>query len=392
VSVLDRAGPPAPGSTATGPTLGTTMRSARGPVLVVLVLVVTGALVGLLGATGDGGRLDPDSYGPSGSRAVAELLRAQGVEVVRTDTVATTTAADGDVVVIAVPAALAPAELEQLAGARTRLVVVGADEPQLTSLGIPVEVRGMVANEPRRAACELPAATRAGEVDLGGPTYRSTGGAAATGCYAAGGDATLLELGRVVLLGDGAVLTNDRLDERGNAALALGVLAGGDTGRVVWLVPRPGRAVPAGGPTLRELIAPGVFAGAVQLLVVAAVLALWRARGLGRVVQEPLPVVVRAAEAVEGRGRLYAAAGARSEAAEALRAATRDRLSRRVGAGLATGRASLVVVVAERTGREPAEVDALLYGAAPAADDALVRLAGALRTLEQSLTREVPRT
>ena len=47
-----------------------------------------------------------------------------------------------------------------------------------------------------------------------------------------------------VLLGDGTALTNDRLDERGNAALALGLL-GERPGGVLWLVPRPGRAVDA---------------------------------------------------------------------------------------------------------------------------------------------------
>lgn len=389
----DAVAAPAADPTATGPTVRTTVRTARGPVLVGLALLLTGGLVGLLGATGDGGRLDPDSFSPAGSRAVAELLRAQGVEVVRADTVRGALDADGDVLVLPAPQALAPAELEQLADAGPRLVVVGADDDQLASLDLAAEVRGLVEVAPRRPACELPAATRAGEVDLGGPTYRGTGDGPVTGCYAGSGEATLLELaGGAVLLGDGTALTNDRLDDRGNAALALGVLAGADERRLVWLVPRPGRAVPDGGPTLRQLIAPGVYAGAAQLVVVLAVVALWRARRLGRVVHEPLPVVVRAAEAVEGRGRLYRAAGARGPAAEALRAAARDRLARRVGAGPGAGRPSLVQVVGERTGADPAQVDALLYGAAPSDDDALVRLAAALGALEKSLTREVPRT
>ena len=383
MTVVQEAGD-APAGTATGPTVRSTGRGLRGPALVLLVVAVTGAVVGLLGAGGDGGRLDPDSYGPSGARAVAELLRDGGVEVVRADTVDTALAADGDLLVIPLPSALAEAELEQLAG--ERLVVVGAVDSELEALGLPAEVRGSVDVEPRRPACELPGAARAGDADLGGLTYRGTGASAVTGCYAAGGDATLLDLGdRGVLLGDGSLLTNDRLDERGNASLALSVLA---ADRVVWLVPLPGRAVPAGGPSLRELVAPGVFAGSAQLLVVVVVLALWRARRLGRVVEEPLPVVVRAAEAVEGRGRLYRAAGARGQAAESLRAATRERLARRVGAPLGTPRPGLVEVVADRTGGDPAEVDELLYGAAPADDGALVRLAGALRTLETTLARD----
>ena len=120
-----------------------------------------------------------------------------------------------------------------------------------------------------------------------------------------------------------------------------------------------------------------------------AILALWRARRLGPVVTEPLPVVVRASEAVEGRSRLYRAARARGTAAEALRAGTRDRVVRRLGLATDSGRAAVVDAVTARTGRDPAELDALLYGAAPGDDAALVRLAGDLSALEQSLTREV---
>jgi glycosyltransferase A (GT-A) superfamily protein (DUF2064 family) len=105
-------------------------------------------------------------------------------------------------------------------------------------------------------------------------------------------------------------------------------------------------------------------------------------------VEEPLPVVVRAAEAVEGRSRLYRAAGARGTAAESLRTATRDRVTRRVGLPVTADRPAVVEVVAARSGSDAAEVDALLYGGPPADDPALVRLAGDLRTLESTLTRE----
>jgi hypothetical protein len=120
--------------------------------------------------------------------------------------------------------------------------------------------------------------------------------------------------------------------------------------------------------------------------VALGVLALWRARRLGRVVTEPLPVVVRAAEAVEGRSRLYRAAGARGPAAEALRAATVDRLVRRVGAAPAgPGRARGPGRRAHR--RRPGHGARLLYGGAPEDDAALVRLADDLHVLETTLTR-----
>jgi hypothetical protein len=378
-----------PPRTATGPTVRSATRSARGPVLVVAALVLVAVVLALLSG-GRGGRLDPDSYTPGGARAVAELLRARDVPVERVDTVEAVVAADRpDVtVVVPFPQALAPNELERLNEHAARLVLVGASQDTLDLLGAPVQAGPSVDVERRQPACALPAAEVAGEADLGGTTYSAE--VAAAGCYSASGRATLLfaPAERLVLLGDGAALTNDRLDEHGNAALALGLL--GDANRVLWLVPRPGRELPPGEqPPLSDLVPDSLKLGAWWLLVVAGVLALQRGRRLGRVVEEPLPVVVRAAEAAEGRSRLYRAAGARGTAAEALRTATRDRVAHRVGLPVHADRTALVPVVAQRTGRAPSAVDALLYGGEPGDDTALVRLAGDLRTLEQTLNQEV---
>ncbi len=378
-------------TTATGPTVGTSVRSARGPVLVVAALVVVSVVTALLSASGEGGRLDPSSFTPAGSRAVAELLRDQGVQVDRVDTLAAVAAADrtDTTVVVPFPQGLARSEVELLGRLASPLVVIGAQQPVLDVLEAPVEAGREATVERRQPACRLPAAERAGDADLGGPTYEAQG-TQAVGCYSTRGRATLLVVPSegLTLLGDGRPLTNERLDDRGNAALALGLL--GRTNRVVWLIPKPGRAVPAGEqPPLGSLVADELKKGALWLLVVVAVLALWRARRLGRVVEEPLPVVVRAAEAVEGRSRLYRAAGARGSAAEALQIATRERVARRVGMPATADRAGLVARVAERLRREPAAVDALLYGDPPADDPALVRLADDLRTLEQTLTQEV---
>jgi len=378
--------------TATGPTLRSEYRRYRGPVLVVAALVLVSAVVGLLSLAGPSGYLDPDAYDPRGSRAVAELLRDQGVEVERVTTVEQALARDdeGAVLVVPRPEALAPAELAQLAGRRGALVAVAPDDAALEALGVPAETDGDALVERRRPACDFAPAQRAGDVDLGGVLYAPTE-AGASGCYAVRRTASLLVLPepRAVLLGSGDLLTNDRLDARGNAALALGVLGAGE--RVVWLVPDPAREVPAGAQRpLSELVPDALRLSVVQVALAVVVLALWRARRLGRVVEEPLPVVVRAAEAVEGRGRLYAAAGARDTAAEALRAAVRDRLLHRLGLPLAAGREALVSGAAARAGRDPAGVDALLYGAAPGDDAALVRLSDALTALERDVLSTGP--
>jgi hypothetical protein len=320
---------------------------------------------------------------------VVALLRDGGVPVRRVETVDAVRPGPDTTVLVPVPQLLAPHELGRLASMPGRLVVIGAEGMELSAMGAAAVAGPPVDVEGRRAACDLPAAVRAGEVDLGGTTYRPTGAADAVGCYASSGRATLLQLPdqQLTLLGAGDLLMNDRLDRRGNAALALGLLGAGSD--VQWLLPRPGGQDVEGGGSLTDLIPRGLTLAVVQLLVAAGVLALWRARRLGPVVAEPLPVVVRAAEAVEGRSRLYRAARARGTAAEALRAGTRDRVVRRLGLAVDSGRAAVVEAAGRRTGRDPAAVDALLYGAAPGDDAALVRLADDLSALEHTLTREV---
>lgn len=365
--------------TAAGPTLLSTVRRGRGPFLAGALLLLVLTVSGLLASRDPGGRLDPDSYSPGGARALAQLLRDRGVPVRRVGTVdAALGGSARTVLLLPAPSALTDGELARLSARPGGLVVLGAAQDDVDALAVDVDVAGPEPVDERRPACELPAAVAAGSVDLGGYGYRAQDGPS-VGCYARGGRATLLHLPeqRLTLLGSGEAFTNDALDERGNAALALGLLGTGD--EVRWLVPAPGREVADGGRTpLSELLPDWVGVGALQLLLAAVVLALWRARQLGRVVVEPLPVVVRAAEAVEGRARLYRASGARDRAAEALRAAARSRLVRRLGLPAGAGREVLVPAVAARTGADPAAVDAVLHGPPPADDAALVRLADEL--------------
>ncbi|PRC53647.1 hypothetical protein C6A85_52785, partial [Mycobacterium sp. ITM-2017-0098] len=82
-----------------------------------------------------------------------------------------------------------------------------------------------------------------------------------------------------------------------------------------------------------DLIPEQVTWMALQLALGVALLALWRGRRVGPLVAEQLPVVVRASETVEGRGRLYRSRRARDVAAESLRTAARQRMLPRLGLG-----------------------------------------------------------
>ncbi len=369
--------------TSTGVTAGSAWRSARWPLAVLAGLVLAGLLLAVLRVPVGGPPLDPGSYAPAGGRALAALLEQGGVPVQVVGDLPALRAelSPGSTVLVPRPAALTDEELAEIGRLRARTVIVAAAPEEVEALGLPVRTTesDLAVREPD---CAVPAAQRAGEALSGGFAYEPEPGAAAVGCYAERGRAGLLALAErdLTLVGAAAAFTNEELDQEGNAALTTGLLGAGD--EVLWLVPRADRPLTGARRPLRSLLPDAVPLVAVQLVVAVALLALARARRLGPVVEEPLPVVVRGAETVEARSRLYRAAGARGTAAEALRAAARDRLARRLGLGPETDRAGLVTTAAARTGRSPADVDLLLYGPAPGDDASLVRLADALDALD----------
>ncbi|NAZ84111.1 hypothetical protein GTR02_20085 [Kineococcus sp. R8] len=134
-----------------------------------------------------------------------------------------------------------------------------------------------------------------------------------------------------------------------------------------------------------SLVPPWALPSAVLLLLAGLAVAPWRGRRLGRLVPEPLPVVVRSVESVEGRARLYARAGARGRAAEALRSAALRRLRVLVRLDATAPAHDVADAVAWATGRPAPELRALLLPAEPPDEAALVRLAGDLDALESQL-------
>jgi hypothetical protein len=72
---------PAPVSTSISPSARQIWTRFRGPLLVLVVLLVAGIVMAALGSGDRHGRLDPRSADPIGSRAVAELLKDSGVSL-----------------------------------------------------------------------------------------------------------------------------------------------------------------------------------------------------------------------------------------------------------------------------------------------------------------------
>jgi hypothetical protein len=366
-------------TTSTGATPSSVLRNNRAALALGAALLAVLAVLAAITAGGASGYLDPDAYNPEGAHAASVLLEDRGVDVRRvTDLPSTVAQATRDsTVFVPLSLELSSEELALLQDLPGRVVLASGLDPSAV-IGT-AEVDGQVDVSRRDPDCPLEAAVNAGRAEVGGFTYRGVG----VDCY----DRTLLaDAGaRRVLVGDGEWLSNDHLDEEGNAALMLGLL--GRTSTLLWLMPDPDR--PAIGTRQvddpADLLPPWVGSVGLQLFLALLVLALWRARRLGRVVPEPLPVVVPAAETTEGRGRLYRAAGARDTAAESLRSGARERLAMRLGAGSRPSPEVLTALVAARVARPDAEVQGLLYGPQPADDAALVRLADEL----DSLTQEV---
>ena len=378
-----------PEQTVTGPTARSLWKRYRVVALVLAIVLVGATAIALARSRGAEGRLDPRSAGPDGGRALATLLGDRGVDVERvTDPQAASTGLDaGTVVLVPISGQLQPPVAEALGQASAgTIVLVNPGDDVLAALSERVRPDGSSPLTVREPGCGDPAATAAGGALSGGTTFDSDDGES---CYGDGGAAPLVTTttsggARLVLLGSGAVLTNARLDEDGNAALALNLLgADGSADELRWLMPSPGSAATEE-PT-RSVLPGWVLPALLQLLFAGALLALWRGRRLGPPVAEPLPVVVRAAEAVEGRARLYRRAQARDRAADALRSGALARMVPRLGidspAGGEPPPSAVVAAVAARSGRPDAAVSAALFGPPPPDDAGLVTLADTLDSI-----------
>ncbi len=408
-------------------------RSRRWPRFVIPLVVVALAWLATFAAhayqepnSSDSQTLSPTGAGRHGSSQLADKLQAAGVSIVRvSSSAAAVAAANGGDATVFVPAPdyLNPRFVLDLA--RTpgshRIVLVRPGWRALLTATVPAGVHSSRwATATVEPQCATEYARRAGAAAVRRDVY--DGDDPSTLCYGGSLIGFQREGREIIFVGASEPFRNDRIGEVGNAAFATGLLS--EFGRVIWVdVHRLETTPPTASAEPDDLTLPTYQRGdrdrtntgialfdafPVQLWAVLALLfaggvllALARARRLGAPVAEPLPVLVPAAEAVTGRGRLYERINARDASLAALRAAAIARIARVLDptATAATERQlstpgppadRFVAQIAARVGLEDAAVWTVLYGPSPSDDDALVAATADLDQLVSAVVWDRP--
>lgn len=377
-------------------------RGARAWAVIPALFVALVVILALGTQPGDYDPLSPNNSTPSGARAAAEVLRAEGVAVRQVDalagarisTPATTT------LVIANPGQLTSAQTDSVLAFPGTLVFLGVSEEVLDALDTGLSMTNILVGSVVDASCAEPDAVAAQRVLVQGDVISGAGRGEDALCFTtSGGESAYLAVdrdgARRVVLASATIADNAHLAQEGNAALVLRSL--GSREALVWyvatgldqtLLPAGGQGGPASPVQASPDFLPPGFGNAVYALALAVgVVALWRGRRFGPLVTERLPVVAHASEATRGRGRLYRRARATGRATAALRAASAARMAARLGVPRHATPRELVAALALATGRPDADIDALVYGSAPTTEADMMAIVTGLDTLESEVNR-----
>lgn len=338
--------------------------------------------------------LDPDSHGPTGARALVEVLRDQGIEVVVArdrETALDALAREDATLALPDAPALSDDALRALVAPAADVVLLEPRTRTLRLLFPGSALTGAGSDAPVAPGCDLPDAQRAGPV-APAAAFAPGSDARVTTCYETPDGWGLLVRSddgrRTAALDARGLFPNERLADDGNAALALHLL--GRHATLVWYVPSIDDSDLADGGADLGALTPSWVAPAIALLLAAGVAAgVWRGRRFGPLVAERLPVTVRASETTEGRARLYARSRDAVHAADALRVGALARIARMLGLGPSASAAEIADAAAGRTGWDRTAVRGILFDDLPAADAELVALHDRLRALEDAVSAAV---
>ena len=346
-------------------------------VLGLVAVVVVGAYLGAARRT-TGPPLDPRSTTADGTRGLVELVRTLGGSIEVVDGPPGDDTGQALLLEDRLPRAQAD-ELETWVEAGGRLVVA---DP--SSLLTPPVAGGAV--DTIRGSCELGALAGVEVLDVGVSRFYDVppGGDA---CFLDGGAGAFVIVegrgaGTVVSIGGPDLFTNRLLDEADNAVLAAALLVGDRPTAFV----RPG--LPGGGERgLVDLVDTPVRAALAQLLVAFFVVVAWRARRLGRPIEEPQLVAIEGSELTRAVGRLLAANRRPDRAAALLRDRARRDLSAPLGLALDAAVDEVVAAISARTTIGADDVRRAVAGPVTTDTD-LVEVARLLARIRQEMTHE----
>lgn len=388
-------------------------RRVRSHPVIVTVLVLFVVLIGVLLWTQrpeDYTPLSTNNATPTGARAVAQILREQGVDVRQAATMADARIQDPSTttLVVAADSPLAYYQAEAIADYPGDLVLIEPDQYLLDQVAPGLSINYVLENAVASAQCEDEDAVVAGSVTVSGKALSGDPGSDGELCFSNrdGQHAYGVindEGRRVTIIASSSIVTNEYLAQEGNAALALRALGREptlvwtmadmfDPSTITWTQPdgstgADGAVPPSEIEANPDFLPPGTGSAIYVLGITVALAALWRGRRFGPLVREPLPVVVRASEATRGRARLYRRARASGRATAALRGAAALRMARRLGVPRAAGRDALVAAIARATNRPLTDVDRILYGPAPTTEATMMTIIEELDTLESEVHR-----
>ncbi|MFP5578923.1 MAG: DUF4350 domain-containing protein [Acidimicrobiia bacterium] len=325
--------------------------------------------------------LDPASTGPDGAKAVVELVDALASMEVLDEA----PGADVDTALVLQDRFDRDAEDALLEWVRDGGTLVVAD---VDSTLTPTVV-GAVADEvPVTCRGDVPGGLRdVARLEVGDGHLLDVP-AGAGSCGPGSGAFVVVEAegdGRIVSVGGPDAFTNRHLDEADDAVLAAALLAPEPGTRSAFL--RPSLLVGSGDQSLVDLIDTPVRAALAQLVVAFLVLALWRARRLGRPVAEPQPVPIESSELTVAVGRLLARSHRPGRAGAVLRDRARRDLAGPLGLALDARADDVVAAIVARTGLTPdqarrAAVDPVTT------DDDLVEVAILLAQIRKDTTHD----
>ncbi|MCM3907124.1 DUF4350 domain-containing protein [Trueperella bernardiae] len=358
-------------------------KRSRTGILLSLIAVLALAVIALVDIPQQGEPYSPTSTASTGTRALAQILKNHGVDVSEVSPLEAMDSADTDTTLVIDPSFYAPTEVtEDLVNSRATIVVLG-DSSSMYDFGFEGYTESFPPI-PVAAKCQDPDAQEARGISPLSLAFRPDRERDVTGCFPQLGGYGWVQLTsnpKISLILDPTFLTNEYLADHGNAAFAMRKL--GTQPKVLWV---------SGDYWESEMRTTPQWAGLptwfYPLLVGLVLTALWwafyRGRRFGKLVAEPMPVVVPASEADAGRGQLYHRGRATEHAARALRAGTISRVARgRLSP--ASPREVVVDVLARVSGRDPSAIDALFYSFPITSDADLSRLADQLDEFEREI-------